>query len=90
MGEIAGWAATGAGLVMTAAASMNVGRLLRTYLRQRALVLLERERSARSAARTAGLVRLADYGPVRLLEQDSDGRRFIEVGRPAVDRREAA
>jgi hypothetical protein len=83
--DINAWAASGAGLLGAAAAAVNVGALLRTHLRQRALVQLERERSARSIARTAGVAQMLHHpqARVRVVEKDSDGERLIEIGGPA-------
>ena len=86
------WAATGAGLLGAVLVGMNVGRLLRVYVKERARVQVERERSARILARTESLVRLTDEhrGPIRVRERDRDGCRRIESGALARHRGEAA
>jgi len=90
--DVYAWVAAGAGLLASAAAAVNVGRLLRAHLRQRARVQLERERSARSIARTTGLTRMLDrpHTTVRVVERDSDGERLIEIGRPGGPEEKAA
>jgi hypothetical protein len=89
--NVGDWATTGAGLLGAALLGINVGRLLRVYVKQRARVQVERERSARSLAHTESLVRLARARrrPIRVRERDGDGRRVIESG-PAERRKEAA
>jgi hypothetical protein len=86
------WAAAGAGLLGTAAAAVNLGSLLRCHLRQRARVQLERERSARSIARTAGFAQMLHrpHTAVRMVERDIDGERVIEIGRRDRTNKEAA
>jgi hypothetical protein len=86
------WVAAGTGLLGVAVAALNGGRLLRTYLRNRAQVQLERERSTRSLARTTGLAQLLNhpYAKVRVVERDSDGERVIEIGESAVSGETAA
>lgn len=76
------WVAAGAGLLGAAAAALNGGRLLQIHLRHRARLQLERERSTRSIARTAGLSQLINhpYRRVRVVEHDYDGERLIEIG----------
>lgn len=83
--DIGAWGAVLAGLAGTVAARVNVGRLIRTHLRQRTQVELERERSARVIARTAELAQVLRClrGPVRMVERDSDGERLIEIGQAA-------
>lgn len=83
--DIDAWVVAGAGLLTTVATAANLGRLLQATLRQRAKVELERERSARSIARTAGLTRMLrqPHATVRVVERDSDGERLIEIGLPA-------
>jgi hypothetical protein len=83
--DINAWPAGGAGLLCATAAAVNLSVLLRTHLRHRALVRLERERSARSIARTAEVVRMLHHphARVRVVERDSDGERLIEIGGPA-------
>lgn len=90
--DVDAWVAAGAGLLGTAAAAINASSLLRAYLRQRGQVQLERERSARSIARTAGLTRAVrqPHATVRMVERDSDGERLIEIGRPGRIEEEAA
>jgi hypothetical protein len=75
--DMDGWVAAGAGLLAAAAG------IWRTQLRQRTRVQMERERSARSIARSAELVRIVQLtqGAVRVVEQDRDGRRLVEIGR---------
>ena len=75
-----------------AATGINARRLLRIYVQQRARLQLERERSARSIARTTGLVRvIGDRAiSIRVLEQDCDGHRVIEVDGRSMSNQEAA
>lgn len=72
--DVAGWVTAAAGAIGV------MGGLLRVVLRQRAG--LERERSARSAARMAGIVKITHrpHARVRVTERDRDGERIIEVG----------
>jgi len=90
--EIETWVAMGAGLLTAGAGAVNLGGLLRAFLRQRARLRLERERSARSAVRSAALVNLvrATQGKVRVVERDGDGHRTIDVDRSGNAGREAA
>ena len=83
--DIYTWLAAGTGLLGAAAASINMGRLLRAQLRHRALVQQERERTTRSIARTTGLAHLFRHPParIRIIERDDDGERLIEIGGPA-------
>jgi hypothetical protein len=90
--DITAWVAAGAGLLGTAAAAVKVDSLLRTYLRQRTYVQLERERSARSIVRAAGLTRILHQprATVRMVERDVDGERLIEIGQPDRNEERAA
>lgn len=83
--DINDWVAAGAGLLGTAVATVNGGHLLRTHLRNRVQVQLERERSTRSIARATGMAHLLHHPParVRVVERDADGERLIEIGEPA-------
>ncbi|MEU8659061.1 hypothetical protein [Actinoplanes philippinensis] len=75
--DIGGWLASGDGLITVLAVSVNLGAVLRMVLRQHGRLQVERERSAR----IAGIVRSAGRQmPVRVDEQDEDGRRVVEVG----------
>ncbi|MFI7544215.1 hypothetical protein [Actinoplanes sp. NPDC049599] len=86
------WVAAGAGLLGTAVAALNGGRLLRTHLRHRTQVQLERERSTRSIARTTRLAQVFNHphARVRVVERDGDGERLIEIGAPAATGETAA
>jgi len=90
--EIEAWAVAAGGLFVTVAGAVNLGGLLRARLRERARVELERERSARNLARIAGLAPLVrqSRATVRLVEQDDDGRRLVEIVQPGPDRTEEA
>jgi hypothetical protein len=81
--EIEAWMAGAGGLLVTVAGTVKLGGLLRLWLRHRTRVALERERSAREAARLAGLARLARQprATLRLVETDGDGQRLVEIGR---------
>ncbi|MCA2218434.1 hypothetical protein [Jidongwangia harbinensis] len=83
--DINAWLAAGAGLVGAAVTAVNLGGLLRTHLRQRVRVQLERERSARCIARAAGMAELVNNprARIRMVERDDDGERLIEIGEPA-------
>jgi hypothetical protein len=72
--DVAGWATAAAGAIGMA------GGLLRLHLKQRERV--ERERSARSAARMSGIARIVHHphARVRVVERDGDGERVIEIG----------
>ncbi|BEL12110.1 hypothetical protein Q0Z83_103010 [Actinoplanes sichuanensis] len=75
--DIGGWLASGDGLITVLAVSLNLGAVLRMMLLQHGRLQVERERSAR----IAGIVRSAGQQmPVRVDEQDGDGRRVVEVG----------
>ena len=78
------WVTAGVGLLGAAVTVVNARGLLRTHLRQRAQVQLERERSTRSIARTNGIAQMLDrpHVMVRMVERDSDGERLIEIGGP--------
>lgn len=82
MMDIGGWPLAGGGLLGVAVAAVHLGHFWRTYLAYRMRLQVERERSARAKARTAGLVRIVGDGrvPVRMHERDWDGRRVIECG----------
>jgi hypothetical protein len=88
--EIGGWPLAGGGLLAVTMAAVHLGRLWRAHLAYRMRLQVERERSVRAKARTAGLIRLAADGrvPVRMHERDCDGRRVIELG--GASHREAA
>jgi hypothetical protein len=72
------------------AGGLGVSGLVRAWIRHRTRLHTERERSARTAARAAGLARLArGRGTVRIDERDQDGHRVVELrgpsGAPAED-----
>ncbi|MEV8504672.1 hypothetical protein AB0368_07570 [Actinoplanes sp. NPDC051475] len=70
---------------------LGISGPVRAWIRHRTRVHLERERSARTAARAAGLARLArSRGTVRIDEQDQDGRRVVELHGPSRPDEEAA
>ncbi|MFI7601549.1 hypothetical protein [Actinoplanes sp. NPDC049681] len=70
---------------------LGVGGPVRAWIRHRTRLHLERERSARAAARAAGLARLArGQGSVRIDERDQDGHRVVELRGPAARDGEAA
>lgn len=73
-------------------AGLGAGGLIRTWMRYRAGLHLERERSARLAARVAGLAELAGRaGTIRIDERDQDGHRVVEMHGPGrAARRDAA
>jgi hypothetical protein len=85
------WVSAGAGLLGAGLATVNVVGLLRMCLQQRARLQLERERSARSAARANGFAQMVNrsHASVRFVERDDDGERLIEIGR-SVDSSEVA
>lgn len=65
------------------AGGLGFGGVVRAWIRHRTRLQLERERSARTAARAAGLARLARRpGTVRIDEQDDDGHRVVELHGP--------
>lgn len=68
-------------LAITLAAGLALTGLLRTYIGHRTRLQVEREVSARTAARTTGLVRLAgtQHEAVSIDEQDRDGHRVVEL-----------
>ncbi|GAB7048446.1 hypothetical protein [Catenuloplanes indicus] len=81
--ELGGWPATTGGLVLAALAMAHGGRLLRAFIGHRTRLRVERQRSARAAAWSTDMVRLAHAGsnqPVRAHVRDFDGERVIEVG----------
>jgi len=62
---------------------IGAGGLVSAWMRHRARLDLERERSARLAARVAGLSDLARRaGTVRIDERDQDGHRVVELHEP--------
>jgi len=66
------------------AGGLGVSGLVRAWIRHRTRLQLERERSVRTAARAAGLARLARrQGTVRIDEQDQDGHRVVELRGPS-------
>ncbi|GAA3346081.1 hypothetical protein GCM10020358_55720 [Amorphoplanes nipponensis] len=71
---------------------LGVSGLVRTWIRHRTRLQTERERSVRTAARAAGLARLARRpGTVRIDERDTDGHRVVELRGPsATTSRDAA
>ena len=79
--DITAWAATGAGLLGAALATLNGRGLFRIYLRHRAQVQRERARSDRCAARVAGIADMLGHPQVRvrMVERDMDGERLIEI-----------
>lgn len=77
MSEIEALAAAGVGLLATIVGAVRVG------VRIRGRVQLERERAARSIAWSAALERMVRHSRrlVRVIEEDGDGRRVVEIGR---------
>lgn len=66
------------------AGGLGISGLVRAWIRHRTKLQLERERSVRTAARAAGLARLARrQGTVRIDEQDGDGHRVVELHGPS-------
>ena len=62
------------------AIGVGVGALVRTYIRHRTRLQLERELSARAAVRALGLARLTDrHETVLIDERDRDGHRVVRM-----------
>lgn len=91
MNDITGWLSSSAG-VATLVTLAYVTGLVRLHVHMRHRLQIERERSARSRARTAGLTEaMLGCRSLRLVERDGDGERTIEIGRPHhVAERDAA
>ncbi|GLW32999.1 hypothetical protein Areg01_59370 [Actinoplanes regularis] len=71
----------GAMALILAAAGVVAG-LVRTYIAHRTRLHAEREASVRAAARSTGLMGLAERhrGAIRIVESDRDGHREVEFG----------
>ncbi|BCJ56285.1 hypothetical protein Asp14428_77600 [Actinoplanes sp. NBRC 14428] len=69
--------------VVTVVGGLGVSGLTRAWILHRTRLQLARERSARAAARAAGLTQLAGRpGSVRIDERDEDGHRVVELHGP--------
>ena len=71
---------------------LGVSGLVRAWICHRTRLQVERERSARTVARAAGLARISRRdGTVLIDEKDQDGHRVVEMRGPdGSSRREAA
>jgi hypothetical protein len=70
--------------VVSVGGGIGLSGLVRAWIRHRTRVHVERERSARTAARAAGLARLARrHETVLIDEKDQDGHRVVQMHSPA-------
>jgi hypothetical protein len=84
MADLLGGLSTGssvAAAMVGLVGGLGLGGLLRGYIRHRTRMQSEREWSARTQARTTGLIRLAGgaQADVRIDERDRDGHRVVEL-----------
>ncbi|GAA3773134.1 hypothetical protein GCM10022225_70860 [Plantactinospora mayteni] len=93
MSEVLGGLSTGSSVAVLVGLIGGLGLLVRGFLRYRSRVQAEREWSARTRARTMGLIRLVGghSADVRIDERDRDGHRVVELrGLRRTDGGEAA